>query len=153
MENASKDFFSLISEITQLEAQYEKLDEERKHLQQLLYSFGKDNKGKLYTVNQDIQIKKYLIDDLTKKIAVIKLDSTMKEYYNLYKEKSELVKKYWNLKAESKFIDSRFIFDCICDDEIENQLALKRKGFVDEQESLDTQIKIIDIKMNMLHAI
>ncbi len=152
MENGSKDFYSLISEITKMEAEYEELDEERKHLEYLLYNFGKDNSNKLYTLANDIRTKKYLIDDITKKISEIELDSTMKSYYDLYKEKSVLVKKYWNLKAEAGYIDSAFIFGNSGDENSNNKTMVKRKELGEKQISIESEIKVIDIKMNILHT-
>ncbi|MDF2865940.1 MAG: hypothetical protein K0R72_758 [Clostridia bacterium] len=152
MENGSKDFFSLISEITKLEAEYEELDEERKHLEYLLYNFCKDNSNRLYTLANDIRTKKYLIDDTTKKILEIELDSIMKNYYDLYKEKAVLVKKYWNLKAESGYIDSAFIFGNSGDENSNNKSVVKRKELGEKQISIESEIKVIDIKMSILHT-
>ena len=48
-------------------------------------------------------------------------------------------------------IDSRLIFDCICDEEIDNQLAEKRKQIKNRQMFLEKQIETITSRMKLIY--
>lgn len=151
MQEFNIEFYSLISEITRLETEYAKGQDRYKHLEYLFYSFGKNNEGKMFVAMYECNTTNSIIDELTEKLKQFDMDSTMKTYYDLYKEKSKLLKEYWECETEIGKIDSRFIFDCICDEEIDNQLAEKRKQLESKQMFLDKQIDNITLSMKRVY--
>lgn len=151
MEESKKDFFSLIAEVMQLEVKHETSQEEFKHLQYLHYSFGKNNIHKMNIAKYESDTLKEEMDKLLKQVTELQLDAIMQSYYDLYKEKSELLKKSWELQTQIAYIDSSFIFDAVCDDEIEDETAKKQDNLKMQKEFLDNQIVEIDLKMKAIH--
>jgi len=151
MYELNTQFYALISEIMKLETEYAKGQDRYKHLEYLFYSVGKNNQSKMYVAKHECDTKISRINELTEKLKHFDMDSTMKTYYDLYKEKSELLKQYWKCETEMGKIDSRFIFDCICDEEIDNELAEKRKQIENKQMFLDKQIETITSRMKLIY--
>lgn len=150
-EECNIQFYFLISEIIRLETEYVKGQDRYSHLEYLLHIYRnqKENKEFMNEYKRDINDDK--ISELAAKIEQFDMDSTMKIYYDLYKEKSELLKKYWEYETEICKIDYRFIFDCIYDEEIDKQLANKRKTLESQQKSTDMQIQDITVRMQKMY--
>lgn len=147
MRSKSENFFSLVSKVMDLEVKYEEKLDKYNHLYFLFNSFGKKNDHKRVVAQFECKLLKTNIDELIEQISKTAQDDDMKAYYELYKEKTELLKKAWNCETEIGYIDSRLIFDPICDDEIENGLSLKRDEFSKQKEFLEEQMKEITEKM------
>lgn len=149
--DCNKDFYTLIFEISKLEDKYEELREHYKHLKNLWYKFWKDNRTKMNGVEYEYNIKKHQIEELTKQISQLQLDDTMKKYYDLYTEKSKLVKEYWSYQLEIGYIGSDLIFDCICDEEEDRKLANKRKEWRKKRTAAYNQIVNINSQMASIY--
>lgn len=153
MQEHGFEFYLILSEIIRLETEYAKGQDKYKHLEYLLYSFGKNTESKIYVAKYECNENNTRIQELTEKLKQFEMDLAMKNYYDLYKEKSELLKNYWECETEIGKIDSTFIFDCICDEEIDNQLAEKRKQLENKKLFLDRQIESITSKMKLIYDV
>lgn len=153
MEERKKQFFLLVSRVMELEGLYEMTQEKYNHLVYLENRFGKNNKSEMTSAKHEFETYKKQIDDLIKQISELELDSEMQEYYDLYKEKSEQVKQHWNLQTEIGYISSTFLFDAICDDNIELKLIRKNTDFKKQKKIVDEQIKEIVLKMQEIYSV
>lgn len=151
MNEYNTQFYLLVSEIIRLETEYAKGEDRYKHLEYLFYSFGKSNQSKMYVARHECDTKINRINELTENLKQIDMDSTMKTYYDLYKEKSKLLKQYWQCETQIGKIDSRFIFDCICDEEIDNLLAEERKQIENKQIFIGKQIETLTSRMKLIY--
>jgi len=152
MQECKNDFYSLISQVMKLEVLYKTKQEEYYHLYNLYLRYGKDNGITMYCAKCESDSIKKQIDKIIEQISKLELDSNMQTYYNLYKKKSELLKNIWNYEAEIGYIDSAFIFDCTCDEEIDNISRNERKKLVKKKNRTIRRMQKVILDMMEIHC-
>jgi uncharacterized membrane-anchored protein YhcB (DUF1043 family) len=147
MQENKNNFYSLVSGVMKLEVIHETQQEEYNHLNYLYIAFGKDNRNSMDSAKYQCDTAKKQIDEIIKEISLLQLDSNMQEYYKLYKEKSDLLQKIWVCETEIGYIGAKLIFDCICDDEVDKEMADKRNQFEEQKKVATEKMKEVVLKM------
>lgn len=153
MQQKSKNFYSLISNVMKLEVKYEKSNERYNHSLDIFNRYGKGDKIELSMIKSECEADKKKLDDLIKEISKLELDTTMQSYYDLYKQKSELTKQFWNLKTEIGYISSTLVFACMSDQEVDIEISNNSEELREQKDAINNQIKDITDKMRVIHSV
>jgi hypothetical protein len=150
MQYGIKEFIKLVNELLTLERDYQKSQSECKHFEFLLYNYGKDNSNKLSIAKYECEDIFKKIDEKKKEILNFSFDPQMQIYYDSYNEYVRLLERSWQYEIEIGYINSIFIFGCICDDETDTNLSNKRDRLKNEKEAIDKQLEEIDSNMKKI---
>jgi hypothetical protein len=151
MQKVNDNFFSIVLKVMELEAKYGEKHEGLNHLLCLLNKYGKDNSNKITIAKYECESTKKEIDELVKEVSGFKLDELMQAYYDLYKENSELLKKFWEHETEIGYLDSRSIFDCICDRKIEMENEKRRSELINQRKLVTARMEEIVSDMSTIY--
>lgn len=146
-----KDFYSLISEITKLEQEFAEKLGEYDHYRFLYYSCGKDNDIKMMNAKYEYETKKRQIEELTKQLSQLQLDDAMNKYYELYKEKSKLVKEVYNHQTILRNIGSVVVFLGTANEEEDAELEKERKNHENMKIAANNKILSINVEMSVMY--
>ena len=152
MQDCNKEFFSLILSVMRLEVKYEEALSDCNYLSFLLNKFGKEVKDKLSIRKYECANIKKQIDDLTQQITELQFDSQMQSYYDLYKERSELLKTFNLTETKMGYIQSTLIFDCVCDAEADEKIVRERNEFKAQNQLTTTRLTDIFSKMEAIYS-
>lgn len=153
MQEKNREFFSLISNAMKLEAKYERTNERYNHILDISNRFGKGDNIEISIAKSESETNKKKLDELVNQISKLQLYSTMQNYYNLYKERSQLVKNFWNVKTEIGYISSTFVFAYVEDKEVDMALADKRENLKEQNELTKQKIKDITERMRVIKSV
>lgn len=153
MQEKNREFFSLISNAMKLEAKYERTNERYNHILDISNRFGKGDNIEISIAKSESETNKKKLDELVNQISKLQLYSTMQNYYNLYKERSQLVKNFWNVKTEIGYISSTFVFAYVEDKEVNMALADKRENLKEQNELTKQKIKDITERMRVIKSV
>lgn len=146
-----KDFYLLISEITKLEEEYEEALKTYNIYMTQMYNGYNGGRYIMENAKSKCNAKENEIKNVAKQISQLQLDSTMKNYYDLYKEKSELLKESYMYQTQIDSHGSAFLLGFPLDCEEAFRLKYEIKEFETKKRDVDNKISSINAEMNIIY--